>query len=81
MVAEVRANTRNSLIRAFAQSAVDVVMKHMYLLESTGHVAPVESAVLKPPAPRGPVTVPLVITVVAIVAVANLALAARRSWS
>ncbi len=81
VVAEVRATTRNTLIRTFAQAAVDVVMRHMSLLEGTGHVAPVESAVLTPPAPRGPVTVPLVMTVVAIVAVANLALAARRSWS
>ena len=44
-------------------------------------VAPVEAASLTPPAPRGPITVPLVVTVVALVAVANLAIAARRSWS
>jgi predicted outer membrane protein len=81
VVAEVRATTRNSLIRSFAQSAVDVVMKHMSLLESTGHVAPAEAASLTPPAPRGPITVPLVMTVVALVAVANLAIATRRSWS
>jgi predicted outer membrane protein len=81
VVAEVRSTTRNSLVRSFAQTAVDVVMKHMSLLESTGLVAPEEAAVLTPPAPRGPVTVPLVVTVVALVAVANLAVAARRSWS
>ena len=81
VVAEVRATTRNTLIRGFAQTAVDVVMKHMSLLESTGMVAPVEAASLTPPAPRGPITVPLVVTVVALVAVANLAVAARRSWS
>jgi predicted outer membrane protein len=81
VVAEVRATTRNTMIRAFAQAAVDVVMKHMSLLESTGMLAPVEAASLAPPAPRGPITVPLVVTVVALVAVANIALAARRSWS
>ncbi|HZB50728.1 MAG TPA: DUF4142 domain-containing protein [Mycobacteriales bacterium] len=81
VVAEVRATTRNTAVRTFAQAAVDVVMKHMSLLESTGHVAPVEAAALTPPAPRGPITLPLVVTVVALVAVANVALAARRSWS
>jgi predicted outer membrane protein len=81
VVAEIRATTRNSLVRSFAQIAVDVVMKHMSLLESTGLVAPVAAASLTPPAPRGPITVPLVVTVVAIVTVANLAVAARRSWS
>jgi predicted outer membrane protein len=81
VVAEIRATTRNDLIRSFAQVAVDIVMKHMTLLESTGLVAPVEAASLAPPAPRGPITVPLVVTVVAIIAVANLAVAARRSWS
>ena len=81
VVAEIRATTANSLVRSFAQTAVDVVMKHMSLLESTGLVAPVEAASLAPPAPRGPITVPLVMTVVALVAVANLAVATRRSWS
>jgi hypothetical protein len=36
----VRAGTRSEVIRAFAQQANDVVMKHMTLLESTGLVAP-----------------------------------------
>lgn len=40
LVAEVRAGTRNEVIRAFAQQANDVVMKHMTLLENTGLVAP-----------------------------------------
>jgi predicted outer membrane protein len=40
LVAEVRAGTRSEVIRAFAQQANDVVMKHMTLLESTGLVAP-----------------------------------------
>jgi predicted outer membrane protein len=40
LVAEVRAGTRNADIRAFAQTANDIVMKHMTLLEGTGLVAP-----------------------------------------
>jgi putative membrane protein len=40
LVSEVRAGTRNEVIRAFAQQANDVVMKHMTLLESTGLVEP-----------------------------------------
>ncbi|KOV80728.1 hypothetical protein ADL03_31975 [Nocardia sp. NRRL S-836] len=35
-VAKVRIQTRNDLIRPFAQVGIDVVMKHMTLLESTG---------------------------------------------
>lgn len=42
LVSEVRAGTRNETIRAFAQQANDVVMKHMTLLESTGLVEPME---------------------------------------
>lgn len=38
VVAAVRAATRNDTIRAFAQTAVSVVMKHMTLLESIGLV-------------------------------------------
>ena len=56
-------------------------MKHMSLLESTGFVAPTAVDVLTPPAPRGPITTPLVIVAVVLVGVANLALAARRSWA
>jgi len=37
-VAAVRSGTKNEHIRAFAQKAVDVVMRHMTLLESTGLV-------------------------------------------
>lgn len=40
LVAEVRAGTRNDVIRGFAQQANNVVMKHMTLLEGTGHVMP-----------------------------------------
>lgn len=39
LVAEVRAGTRNDVIRGFAQQANDIVMKHMTLLESTGDVS------------------------------------------
>ncbi|MGW0478164.1 DUF4142 domain-containing protein [Nonomuraea sp. NPDC003214] len=38
VVADVRAGTRNTEIRKFAQTAVTVVMRHMTLLESTGLV-------------------------------------------
>lgn len=38
LIAEVRAGTRNDDIRAFATAANDVVMKHMTILEGTGHV-------------------------------------------
>ncbi|MEU8265635.1 DUF4142 domain-containing protein [Sphaerisporangium sp. NPDC049002] len=50
-VALVRAGTKNSEIRAFAQVAVDVVMKHMTLLESTGKV---DFAALPTPPPPSP---------------------------
>jgi predicted outer membrane protein len=38
IVAQIRAGTRNPLIRAFAQRAIVVVMRHMTLLESIGLV-------------------------------------------
>lgn len=38
LVSEVRAGTRNDQIRAFATTANTVVMKHMSILEGTGHV-------------------------------------------
>ncbi|MFF5209394.1 DUF4142 domain-containing protein [Streptosporangium sp. NPDC000396] len=52
VVAAVRAGTRNDLIRSFAQQAVDVVMKHMTLLESTGLVD--YTALPEPPTPSPP---------------------------
>ncbi|MET8141210.1 DUF4142 domain-containing protein [Sphaerisporangium sp. NPDC005288] len=51
VVSVVRAGTKNSEIRAFAQVAVDVVMKHMTLLESTGKV---DFAALPTPPPPSP---------------------------
>jgi predicted outer membrane protein len=50
-VALVRAGTKNSEIRSFAQVAIDVVMKHMTLLESTGRV---DFAALPTPPPPSP---------------------------
>ncbi|MCW2879202.1 MAG: hypothetical protein JWQ95_3302 [Sphaerisporangium sp.] len=50
-VALVRAGTKNSEIRAFAQVAIDVVMKHMTLLEGTGKV---DFAALPTPPPPSP---------------------------
>jgi predicted lipoprotein with Yx(FWY)xxD motif/predicted outer membrane protein len=38
VAAQVRASTRNSMIRAFTERAVDTVMEHMTLLERTGLV-------------------------------------------
>ncbi|GAA4259615.1 DUF4142 domain-containing protein [Dactylosporangium darangshiense] len=38
LVSSIRSGTRNDLVRAFAQTAVNVVMKHMTLLESIGNV-------------------------------------------
>jgi predicted outer membrane protein len=39
ILASVRAGTRNDLVRSFAQVGIDVVMRHMTLLEGTGLVA------------------------------------------
>ena len=51
-VAMVRSSTRNNMIRQFAQVAVDIVMKHMTLLESTQLVS---DAGLSDPVPAGAV--------------------------
>ena len=81
IIAEVRDSTRNTMVRAFATEANEVVEKHMSLLESTGMVAPAAVDVLSPPAPHGPITTEMVIVAVVLVGAANLALAARRSWA
>lgn len=39
LIAEIRAGTRNDVIRDFAQQANEIVMKHMTILEGTGHVS------------------------------------------
>ncbi|TDD05849.1 DUF4142 domain-containing protein [Nonomuraea deserti] len=49
VVAAVRAGTRNSEIRKFAEECVKFVMRHMALLESTGLVD--HNALPEPPAP------------------------------
>jgi predicted outer membrane protein len=51
-VAFVRAGTRNDLVRQFAETGVNVVMKHMTLLESTGIVN--YGLLTPPPAPALP---------------------------
>ncbi|GAA2329481.1 DUF4142 domain-containing protein [Dactylosporangium salmoneum] len=38
LVSSIRSGTRNDVVRTFAQTAVNVVMKHMTLLESIGNV-------------------------------------------
>jgi predicted outer membrane protein len=81
LIAEDRAATENSVVRAYAQTAVDIVMKHMSLLEGTGLFTPPRVLDLRPSPIRGPFSLPVILTGVAVVLVANLALAARRSWS
>jgi predicted outer membrane protein len=81
IIAEVRDSTRNTMVRAFATEANEVVEKHMSLLESTGFVTPTAVDVLTPPDAHGPITTQMVIVAVVLVAAANIALAARRSWA
>jgi putative membrane protein len=81
IIAVVRDGTRNTLVRAYATEANAVVEKHMSLLESTGFVTPTPADVLRPPAPQGPITTQRVLVAVVLVGVANIALAARRSWA
>jgi predicted outer membrane protein len=51
-IAFVRAGTRNDLVRQFAETGINVVMKHMTLLESTGIVN--YTLLTPPPAPALP---------------------------
>jgi predicted outer membrane protein len=81
IIAQVRDSTRNTMVRDFATEANQVVEKHMSLLESTGLVTHTTVDVLTPPDAHGPITTPMVIVAVVLVAAANLALAARRSWA
>jgi predicted outer membrane protein len=55
VVAGVRAGTRNSEIRKFAQEGVNFVMRHMALLESTGLVDHNELPEAPAPSPAPPV--------------------------
>lgn len=81
LIAEDRAATENSMVRAYSQTAVDIVMKHMSLLEGTQLYAPQQVLSLRSSPIRGPFSLPVIVTGVLVVLVANLALAARRSWS
>jgi len=81
LVAEVRAGTENSVIRSFTQTAVDIVMKHMTLLEGTGLFTPLNVQSQRASPIRGPINMPVITTVVGLILVANLILARRRSWN
>lgn len=81
IIAQVRDSTRNTMVRDFATEANQVVEKHMSLLESTGFVTHAAADTLTPPDAHGPITTQMVIVAVVLVAAANLALAARRSWA
>ncbi|CAM5481221.1 hypothetical protein SALBM135S_02267 [Streptomyces alboniger] len=67
VVAEVRANTRNSLVRTLADDANTTVLDHITVLEKTGLVdfdglardaAPGQAPATRSPAPPGPVASP-----------------------
>jgi predicted outer membrane protein len=81
LIAEDRAATENSAIREFAQTGVEIVMKHMTLLEGTGLFAPAEVQAQRAAPIRGPISLPVITTVVGLILVANLMLARRRSWN
>jgi putative membrane protein len=80
LIAEVRGSTENSIIRQFAQVGVNTVMKHMTLLEGTGLFSPRDVLESRAAPIHGPVNLPAIISVAAVVLVANLLLARRRSW-
>jgi predicted outer membrane protein len=80
LVAEDRAATENSAVRNFAQTGIEIVMKHMTLLESTGLFSPVEIQSQRAAPIRGPISLPVITAVVGLILVANLILARRRSW-
>ncbi len=88
LVCAVRAGTRNEVVRAFAETAVDVVMRHMAYLESTGLVdyatlpAPVPPSAGTPPATLGThghdgPDLPVVWIVLAVAAVAGAVVTVR----
>jgi predicted outer membrane protein len=81
LAAEDRAATENSAVRDFAQTAVNIVMKHMTLLESTGLFTPLEVQAQRAAPIRGPISLPVITIVVGLILVANLILARRRSWN
>jgi len=81
VVAAVRAATRNDTIREFAQTANNVVLKHMTLLESTGLVQfdalPTAAAPSPAKLPAGRVNPSLVWLVLGLAAVVGVATASR----
>jgi predicted outer membrane protein len=81
IIAEDRAATENSLVRQFAQTGVDIVMKHMTLLENTGLFTPVRVQSERASPISGPINLPVIVTVTGLILVANLVLARRRSWN
>jgi predicted outer membrane protein len=84
LVAQVRAGTRNSLIRDFATTANEFVSRHLAYLESTGLVD--YSALPAPPSPGllsgatswTDLIVPLLVFIAALLAAVGLVLALRR---
>ena len=92
VVAAVRANTQNSVIRAFAEIGVQYVMKHMHLLESTGLVSPADMTVTTVATAVATTTVSSATeqqkrillpaaTGVALALIVNLMVVSRRSWN
>jgi predicted outer membrane protein len=81
LIAEDRGATENSLIRGFDQTAVDIVMRHMTMLEATGEVAPSEIQSLRASPIHGPFSLPIIVGAAALILIANLVLARRRSWN
>jgi predicted outer membrane protein len=80
ILAEDRAATENLAIRQFAQTGVDIVMKHMTLLEGTGLFTPTRVLQARAAPIRGPISLPVIVIVSSLILVANLILARRRSW-
>jgi predicted outer membrane protein len=80
VIAAVRAGTRNDTVREFAQTANNVVLKHMTLLESTGLVqfdALPTAAIAAPSTSAGRINPSLVWLVLGVAGLAGLAAAAR----
>ncbi|MEN3359963.1 MAG: hypothetical protein V7637_3945 [Mycobacteriales bacterium] len=80
ILAEDRAATENIAVRQFAQTGVDIVMKHMTLLEGTGLFTPTRVLQARAAPIRGPFSLPVIVIVSSLILVANLILARRRSW-
>lgn len=84
VVAQIRSTSQNSMIRAFAQVAVNVVMRHMTLLEGTSMIDQQRGLFVPPtaalkPSRSGMLSTPVIVVAVVAFALANAALAVRRS--